>query len=447
MVRHAAWLTLVALVGCKSDFDLDHNNDDVRNPDDDTDPVGVDGPQPDILVTPEALSFGTKLPDCPTDPLVVTVQNVGDLDLEIYDIALSGNGASAYTLTGVPRTLMPAESMDLAIVFEAAGTVEYPAEIEIRSNDPDTPTERVGLEGEGGLNATNEDLFFQDEPSAVDVLWVLDNSCSMSDKVAALEAEFDTFISSFTTLGLDYQIAVTTTDMDDPTHQGRLQGMGVISPATAAAAGLTVEQAFDEAVEPTSSGSGDERALSAAHAALESPGYAVSAGLVRPGANLAVIVVGDEDDGSSWTVSNFSAWMDQYQGDATKTVVSGIIQQSTSLFDVNCAGMGSPKLEGVIDATGGIRTGICDLDFDQVLRWLSYSAAGLRAEFPLTDTPLNGAAGMQVRVNGQTVSSDPIRVNGWWYVRTTNSVVFYGASIPGPGAEVRITYPVAGTCN
>ena len=122
------------------------------------------------------------------------------------------------------------------------------------------------------------------------------------------------------------------------------------------------------------------------------------------------------------------------------------MQQNTSLFDPNCGGLGSPKLEDVVDQTQGIRTSICGLDFDQVLRWLSYSAAGLLAEFPLSDVPLSGSAGMSVYVNGVQVSPDPFRGDGWWFVSQNNSVVFYGDSIPGPSAEVRIEYPVAGIC-
>ena len=58
-----------------------------------------------------------------------------------------------------------------------------------------------------------------------------------------------------------------------------------------------------------------------------------------------------------------------------------------------------------------------------------------------------GASGMNVYVNGTQVNLDPFRSDGWWYIAANNSVVFYGDSIPGPGADVRIEYPVAGTCD
>ncbi|MFT6142164.1 MAG: hypothetical protein ACJAZO_001159 [Myxococcota bacterium] len=453
-MKNAGWMALLALatVSCKGEIGLTIDGDDVDGVDDDSAVASDDGPSPNIQLLPEALSFGTKLPDCPTDPSYITIRNIGDADLNINDIMLDG-GNGVFDMTTIhdfsngDLTLAPGADIDVPITFEAAGTVDYNGTLEVASNDPDEPNASAGVEGAGGDSATNEDLFFQAEPEGVDVLWVLDNSCSMSSYLTDLETEFDSFIASFTTLGLDYQLAVTTTDMDNPLESGNLLGpVPVISPQTAADAGLTVQEAFDAAVEPSSMGSGSEKALLAAQTALSAGGPAQLAGLIRPEANLAIIVVGDEDDASSLSAGNFVTWFEGLKNDPGKTTVSGILQQNTSLFDPNCSGFGSPKLEDVVDQTQGIRTSICGLDFDQVLRWLSYSAAGLFAEFQLTGQPLNGAAGMNVYVNGQQVSPDPFRGDGWWYVGPNNSVVFYGDSIPGPSAEVRIEYPVAGTC-
>ncbi len=453
-MKNVGWIALLALatVSCKNETRLGPQGPSDSGVDDDTENLVDDGPAPNIQLLPEALSFGTKLPDCPTEPSFITIRNIGDADLNINDIDLDG-GNGVFDMTTIhdfangDLTLAPGDEVEVPIVFEAAGTVEYNGTLEVASNDPDEPNASAGVEGAGGDSATNEDLFFQAEPEGVDVLWVLDNSCSMSSYLTDLETEFDSFIASFTTLGLDYQLAVTTTDMDNPAESGNLLGpVPVISPQTAADAGLTVQEAFDAAVEPSSMGSGSEKALLAAQTALSVGGPAQLAGLIRPEANLAIIVVGDEDDGSSLSAGAFVGWFEGLKADPGKTTVSGILQQNTSLFDPNCGGLGSPKLEDVVDQTQGIRTSICGLDFDQVLRWLSYSAAGLLAEFPLSDVPLSGSAGMSVYVNGVQVSPDPFRGDGWWFVSQNNSVVFYGDSIPGPSAEVRIEYPVAGIC-
>lgn len=432
------WIVVAALVGCQ-EYDLQE------------DPPGVTGPRPDIQLEPESLSFGRQLTECPTDPRTVTVRNVGGSELRIDEVRFGGEGSSAYTFTGEPVDLLPGESFELQVVFEAGGHIAYPADLVVESNDPDEGVAAVGLDGEGGDNPFNEDTFLQDTPSSVDVLWVLDNSCSMSGTTAALEGAMDQFISSFVTLGLDYQMGVTTTDMDNPAHQGRLQGPTKV--LTSAMTQQAVVEGFDEAADPTSSGSGNEQALAAAYAALEAPGHALQEGLVRDDANLAVIVVGDEDDFSSQQAGYYTSWIDAYKVDPGMTSVSGLVPQSGDFGDIfndptGCVeAMAATKLIDVIDSTGGMRAPLCDLDFDQVMQWLSFTAAGLETAFPLSGTPLTGAAGIEVTVDGTSVAEDIWGQEGWRYDSQNNTVVFFGQSIPGPSSSVVITYPVSGTCS
>ena len=46
----------------------------------------------------------------------------------------------------------------------------------------------------------------------IDILWVIDNSGSMQTSQANVQANFQSFISEFEAKGLDFQMAVTTTD-------------------------------------------------------------------------------------------------------------------------------------------------------------------------------------------------------------------------------------------
>src|SRR4051794_9315310 len=48
---------------------------------------------------------------------------------------------------------------------------------------------------------------------AVDVLWVIDNSCSMSEEQEALRSNFADFMAYFSDSGLDYHVGVVSTDM------------------------------------------------------------------------------------------------------------------------------------------------------------------------------------------------------------------------------------------
>lgn len=445
-MRGPLWLSLVLFAVACTEYDLDQ------------DPDNVGGPQPDIELDPTVLSWGVKLPNCPSDPKTVTIRNVGDSQLRVTDITTGGNGASAYSLTFPTGEIVLAtgESAEVEIEFLAAATVEYPAMLEVTSNDPDEEVAEADLSGEGGLNATNEDTFIQDTPEAVDVLWVLDTSCSMSGVVTELETRFDEFIANFVTLGLDYQIAVTTTDMDTPApgNQGTLAGDPTVMKSSTMSPD-EVMAAFDAAVDPTTAGSGSEKALGAAYEALKNPGgHAVIDGLVRADANLAIMIVGDEDDQSGQSGTYYANWIEAYKASPERTTISGIIPMSSggsNPFDLGeCMDfMGLPIIEDSIAGSGGTAQNLCTLDtsFSQIMDWLSFTAAGLDTHYDLSADPANGASGMTVTVNGQVIPMDPFRQEGWSYDFNTNQVVFYGQSIPGPGAEVVITYPIDGTCS
>lgn len=74
------------------------------------------------------------------------------------------------------------------------------------------------------IEEKNRDVFEQVRKNTVDVLLVVDNSCSMIDEQEKLAASFDTFISAFDGVDVDWQIGAVTTDMADIDQSGRLLG-------------------------------------------------------------------------------------------------------------------------------------------------------------------------------------------------------------------------------
>ena len=57
-----------------------------------------------------------------------------------------------------------------------------------------------------------KDVFQQVRRNTVDVLLVVDDSCSMAEEQNKLADNFQSFISAFDGVDVDWQIAVTTTD-------------------------------------------------------------------------------------------------------------------------------------------------------------------------------------------------------------------------------------------
>ena len=145
--------------------------------------------------------------------------------------------------------------------------------------------------------------------SATDILFVIDNSASMQDKHDNLVRNANEFVSELTKNSTNYHLGIVTTDIIAPTDQGRLRMSGAgplfwTSPdagdPNADAIRQAIVQGFSATIESLGiNGSFKEAGLGAALAALAptDPNVATAnAGFLRPTADLAVVIVTDEDD-------------------------------------------------------------------------------------------------------------------------------------------------------
>jgi len=411
--------------------------------------------QPDIEFEPGSeMDFGYGPRGCEGVGQPILIKNVGQGPLNVSAVTVVGSGRDAFeVIEDFDGIIAAGESEEVLVAFSPPNSIEYnEVQLQVESNDPDEPKAKLPLKGIGGDDVIYEQVITQSEISDVDVLWVIDNSCSMSDDVADLAAHFDTFISTFTNLGLDYHIGVTTTDMDSGGEKGALLGPVITTDLNAAQA----KAEFLSQTGQGSSGSASEQGFDAAHAALTSPmidsGY--NADLLREDASLNVIVVSDEDDnsnssgGANLSKAGFASFLDGYLGDPDLTSFSGMVGPETG---VSCGIFGSgsdataaPQYVWAIDSTGGVHANMCDLDVQEVLTFLSYEAAGLISHFELDFDPAAGAAGMTVTVDGEEVPRNSVL--GWTYDTESGEVVFHGESVPDPGASIIISYPVEGGC-
>ncbi|MEE2828645.1 MAG: hypothetical protein VX498_05630 [Myxococcota bacterium] len=166
------------------------------------------------------------------------------------------------------------------------------------------------------IKRTQTDVFQQEIRKTVDILLVVDNSCSMIDEQIKLASNFDNFIEQFLTVDVNYQIGVVTTDMSDPEHQGRLVGETKL--ITSEMDVDSARETFSENVKVCATGSGFERGLAAAEAALSESFLAEggpNAGLLRDDAALSIVFVSDEDDGSALPVGEYLTFFKGLKGD------------------------------------------------------------------------------------------------------------------------------------
>lgn len=306
----------------------------------------------------------------------------------------------------------------------------------------------------------------------MDILWVIDNSGSMSSSQTNIANNFNSFIQRFQTQGYDFHMAVTTTDAyfaryyaTDKTKSRIRDGAGsthsgvfVIDKDT-----TNLTQTFMTNVTQGTSGSGDERALSSLEEALINPW---NSSFRRPGAFLSVIILSDEDDfshndsqsGTSsyyftenyadpkmYPVSYYKTFLDNLTS-STDTLrnysVNNISIQDTvclnSLKTMSPSAKIGQRYNQLADLTGGSKISICG-DFATGLKLISDSIIELASEFVLSREPV--PASIKVTVNG--VSIPQSATNGWTYNATNLSIQFHGAAVPPSGADVKIDFDPA----
>ena len=338
------------------------------------------------------------------------------------------------------------------------------------------------------LPATHSEIHYQGgEAPPVDILWVVDDSGSMSQEQSKLAANFQQFIQYFESLHLDFHIAIVTTDTFAASESGHFMGSTpVLTPTTP-----NYTQLFQQMVNVGTSGSGIERGLQGARMGLcwsidpngatyntyckaygvtAYPGANQASGFLRDNAVLAVIVVSDEDDQTidlattanptSQTQADDPAWRaanDEPVSDITNFFLAlkggnpAMVQLSAITGDVpnGCVSSDANAKAGTrywdaANALNGIHPSICATDFGPILDELGSEVAGLATGFPTQYTPYVDT--ITVKVNGVVIPEVGGSVtSGWLWNATINGIQFTPDMVPPDCAVVEIDYQVKDT--
>ncbi len=326
----------------------------------------------------------------------------------------------------------------------------------------------VPINGEGTLDTEFTDTYMQGVGKQVDVLFVVDNSGSMSEEQQNLANNFKAFTQIADLWQNNYHIGLTTTDMDAGNMTGKLQSSGnirVVTPTTAGGPALLVKLANQG-----TNGSSTEQGLGAAEAALTLPnvydsgkackvdgdcktdgGYCipnadnpattmcggVNRTFLRKTAGLEVVVMSDEEDQSAATVAYYTNFFYSIKGLANKSLFHfhAITGPSGGCTSANGDAEAGERYIQVANNTGGKTGSICDANFVNTLKDIGQVAFGLSQQFFLTRTP--EASTIDVKVNGT-----PCPAGEWQYDAASNSVIFPPSSkcVPQKGDKVDIHY-------
>lgn len=263
--------------------------------------------------------------------------------------------------------------------------------------------------------------------SGVDILWVIDDSASMSEEQEQLLLHSESFISFLSNAAVDFRIALTTTDLG---RDGAGQPLGGVMSADTPE--LAIE--FARTIEAIPSGDRDERGFEAALALLEQQGTDTVP--LRRAADLEVIFFSDEDDHSDLTVQQYLNQVDALRPDALvahNAVVGDLPEGCASLLAA--ADPGDRYVEAQL-ATEGLRESICSADYSALLERIALKVLGLENRFALREVP--DPTTLEVRVDGALI---PQRErHGWTWDAGTNIVSLDGYAVPAPGSTVDIRY-------
>jgi hypothetical protein len=352
--------------------------------------------------------------------------------------------------------------------------------------------DELGSSGDGGMDeelATsdreNESLlnlepvsmtYKQVTNSLVDILWVIDSSGSMKEEQDYLGANFNSFIKGLTTSNLNFQTAITSTDVcgssqpknlaevvcpGESLHQSaqHLRGsfVGESDRKVLKRDDSDLVAKFNLYTSIGINGSGFEHGLKAANLAVEKVISGANENLIRNESFLAVIVVSDEEDDGiglgmkdaysgknfvelgmtkfRYTDKDLSSYLKTVKGEG-KFSVSAITGTRLKSGKLCSSAHSQPKEEGTqyinaANATGGIVQSICDSDWDQSLFKLGRDIEAQISQISLERTPAAGSIKVFV---------DNVLMTKWTYSEGTRVIKFLPDAIPKDGATIRIEF-------
>ena len=395
---------------------------------------------PLIEIDPDFWDFGNVYYGC-DDYVDVAIRSVGAVPLSINGYSWSTTpGQSMLADTGDLDDyvnngwdLDPGDEIIVSIDFIPADISTFTGLLTINNDSANWPIATADQEGDGAAGGVHQDNWVQVGNNESDVLWVVDNSCSMGDEQGYLADDFGYFYSVLNGAGVDYRIATVTTDNEQ--FQGSTK---VIDPYTANGAAV-----FSNNCTVGTTGSGTERGLQYGYEALVDAINNVSPnqGFWRQDAGLRVVYVSDENDQSG----DWGTYLSYYQNtkaDPSNVILSAICG-TNGFVAQSCSGPGGSATPGtgyvdVANSTGGVLGSICDSDWSTVLTNLAWITVNLADTFVLTYVPISNT--IEVYVNGT------LQTTGWSWDVNLNAVVFSPAYVPQDGEVIQILYDYYGNC-
>ncbi len=291
--------------------------------------------------------------------------------------------------------------------------------------DPD-PVDPVDPVEPGPVLVDKANDFTQNKAkeAAVDILWVVDDSGSMSDEQKALAYNFDIFIHEFLTKKIDFQMFVTTTDATSRKNGRMIGAPGLLTAEAAKKNEKKFMSDFSKLIKVGTRGSGREKGLQTSESFLSR----YSKAHFRKDAYLIVVYVSDEQDQSSKNVDDYINSVQAHKENSGLVKMYSIVTKTKT--GRSWETIGSRYIEAS-EKTGGTSAHI-KKDFYTILRDMGGKIVDLTDSFALSGIPYNNA--IKVHVNGKEI------LEGWVFDNTSRTLKFNKDKVPSEGAKILVSY-------
>lgn len=388
-----------------------------------------------LVLDPPTVDFGVVKNGCRSATRLVTLYNICSVPIEVTGVT---SPSAPFQVTSSPFgagavSLDPADHLQVGVAAAPAVTGGAVGSLRVNSVEGDTPQHaEVALSVASNPEGTQSETFTQ-TASDVDILLVVDDSCSMSDEQSSLAQNFQSFISSASMSPGNWHIGVVSTDVvgDRGLLLAAPGNPTILTPTTP-----NVAQLFAQNVKLGINGSGLEQPFESMQLALTEPNLSgANQGFVRTNAALAVVVVTDALEQSTRSVGSYVTTLKRLKGNhdelVSLSVVGPFSQPSATCFTEGQVDDG--RFHDAVQLTHGVQTDICTSNWAMDLETISKAVFATRKSFPLTGSA--DTATLVVTVDGRVTT-------GWHFDGATGAVVFNSA--PAAGANIQIDY--ATTC-
>lgn len=387
-------------------------------------PLQGDGAIPELSINPDPHDFGFEYIGCNTEQSI-DLSNVGGDELVIDEITYEGDAGvwlNAKSVESLPLHLPPGQSTSVQVEFEPSSESTFVGKLKVHSNDPREWVSSTQL-GDGEYFAVIEDRFIVPEAPPVDILFAVDQSCSMNDDNARLANNFSKFISKITTVTSGWQIGVVTN------NSGCFK-YGYLDETTP-----SYTSKFNASVLADDGGGNTEKLLTLSRDALnKTSSGGCNSGFIRTGALLHVIMVSDEPEQSSTSWSNLVSQLQSFKSDPADVKLSAVAGDYPGGCSTAAPGTGYFQ---AVNATGGEYLSICDTDWAKHVEKLATASLEGLDEYALSDANPD-VKSIQVFVDGVLWKA------GWHYDAASNQVII--DDVIEANSEIVVEYGIVHTC-